>query len=523
VEREIAGEERLTMTEPSQGNRAERAGHFLDELRATFAARAGRPAILYQDASCTYGDLDAKARRCAAFLRHLGVEPGDRVAIVTSKKLPFLAAHLGALYAGAISLPLNPRFTAWELQYLLQDSGARVAVAGADEQPVIESLRAELPELRAVLPDAAAWDAPETHFSESAIERDAPCLMLYSSGTTGRSKGVVHTHANLASSLRALQAFWRFTPDDVLVNVLPLFHIHGLSFATHLSLLTGCCMLMEESFHPRRTLELIGRGTVFMAIPTFYYSFLDRPEFHAVARGWRDVRLFTCGSAPIRPEVLPDLESVLGRPVINRYGMTETHVITSLPLDGPWPQGSVGVPLDGIVVRVIGEDGTPAAAGEVGSVQLCGPNLFRTYWRRLDATREAFASGWFDTGDLGFLDSRGFLTLVGRKHDLIITSGFNVYPQVVERVINECPGVRESAVVGLPDKKRGERVVAAVVRTGEDLSECALRTYLGERLVDYQRPAEIVFVAALPRNTMGKVLRRELREQLARPRAADGS
>lgn len=339
--------------------------------------------------------------------------------------------------------------------------------------------------------------------------------MLYSSGTTGRPKGVLHDHANLASSLRGLQSCWRFTPDDVLVNVLPLFHIHGLSFATHLSLLTGCTMHVEDTFHPRRTLDVVERGTVFMAIPTFYYTFLDRPEFRDIARSWRNVRLFTCGSAPIRPEVLPELESVLGRPVINRYGMTEAHVIASLPLDGPWPQGSVGLPLDGVSVRVVGENGQPVVQDEVGSVQLSGPNLFRSYWRRPDATREAFASGWFDTGDLGFRDSGGFLTLVARKNDLIITNGFNVYPQVVERVINECPGVRESAVVGIPDLKRGERVVAAVVRADETLSERSLKTYLGERLVNYQRPASIVFVASLPRNAMGKVLRRELRDQLA--------
>jgi malonyl-CoA/methylmalonyl-CoA synthetase len=253
---------------------------------------------------------------------------------------------------------------------------------------------------------------------------------------------------------------------------------------------------------------------VFMAIPTFYYSLLDRPEFKTAARRWRDVRLFTCGSAPIRPDVLPELEETLGRAVINRYGMTEAHVITSLPLDGPWPPGSVGLPLPGIEVRVINDNNALASADEVGSVQLRGPNLFRDYWRKPDATHEAFVSGWFDTGDLGLRDSSGFLTLVGRKNDLIITNGFNVYPQVVERVINECPGVRESVVVGVPDKKRGERVMAAVVRSDETLTLPALRTFLSDRLVDYQRPAEVVFVAALPRNAMGKVQRRELREQL---------
>jgi malonyl-CoA/methylmalonyl-CoA synthetase len=274
-------------------------------------------------------------------------------------------------------------------------------------------------------------------------------------------------------------------------------------------------MRVEDAFHPRRTLEAVGRGTVFMAVPTFYYAFLDRPEFREAAGGWGGVRLFTCGSAPIRPEVLPELERVLRRPVINRYGMTESHVISSLPLEGPWPQGSVGVPLGGIAIRLVNENGAPAAPGEAGSVQLRGPNLFREYWRQPDATRQAFQSGWFDTGDLGTRDADGFLTLVGRKNDLIITSGFNVYPQVVERIINDCPGVRESAVVGLPDKKRGERVVAAVVRVGEALSESGLRNFLAGRIVDYQRPVEIVFVPAIPRNTMGKVLRRELRDQLA--------
>lgn len=252
-----------------------------------------------------------------------------------------------------------------------------------------------------------------------------------------------------------------------------------------------------------------------MAIPTFYYAFLDRPEFAEAARGWGNVRLFTCGSAPIRPEVLPGLEAILGRPVINRYGMTEGHVLTSLPLDGPWPQGSVGLPLKGIELSVTRDDGTPAEIGEVGSVRVRGQNLFRKYWRNPEATRAAFASGWFDTGDFGIRDAAGLLTLVGRKHDLIITSGFNVYPQVVERVINECPGVKESAVLGLPDDRRGERVVAVVVRDDPALDERRLRAHCLEHLVDYQRPVSIAFTDTLPRNAMGKVLRRELRDDLS--------
>jgi malonyl-CoA/methylmalonyl-CoA synthetase len=502
------------MTLLSPRVRAGSHGHFLDELRATVAERAGRPALIHRDRTYSYAELDRRARRCAAWLQGFGVERGDRVAVATPEKRPFLAAHLGAVYAGASSLPLNSRFTPDELRYFLADSAARVAVVGPGLRPVVEGLRPELPGLRAIVDADAAWEVPEGPYREPSVAADDPCLILYSSGTTGRPKGVVHTHANLAASLHALRDCWRFTPDDVTVNVLPLFHIHGLSFATHLSLLTGGCLVMEDAFHPRRTLEVVGKGTVFMAIPTFYYAFLERPEFAEAARGWGRVRLFTCGSAPIRPEVLPGLEAVLGRPVINRYGMTEGHVLTSLPLDGPWPRGSVGLPLGGIELRVERDDGTPAEAGEVGSIRVRGPNLFREYWRNPEATRAALGSRWFDTGDLGTRDPSGFLTLVGRKHDLIITSGFNVYPQVVERVIDECPGVRESAVVGLPDDRRGERVVAVVVRDNPTLDERRLRAHCGERLVDYQRPASVVFVDALPRNALGKVLRRELRDGL---------
>jgi malonyl-CoA/methylmalonyl-CoA synthetase len=214
---------------------------------------------------------------------------------------------------------------------------------------------------------------------------------------------------------------------------------------------------------------------------------------------------------------LPELESILNRPVINRYGMTEAHVIASLPLEGPWPPGSVGLPLAGVEVRVVDDSGEPVSAGAAGSVQVRGPNLFREYWNNAEATRAAFASGWFDTGDLGVRDAAGFLTLVGRKHDLIITNGLNVYPQVVERAINECPGVRESVVLGLADPRRGERVVAVVVRSNPALDDRGLKAFLSERLVDYQRPSSVVFADALPRNALGKVLRREVRAWFSRP------
>jgi malonyl-CoA/methylmalonyl-CoA synthetase len=340
--------------------------------------------------------------------------------------------------------------------------------------------------------------------------------MLYSSGTTGQPKGVVHTHANTAAALLALQKCWAFSPDDVLLNVLPLFHIHGLSFASHLSFISGSTMVLADRFHPVKTMEMIKDATVFMGVPTFYYAFLDRPEFKEKAAQWQRTRLFTCGSAPIRSSVLADIESIIQEPLINRYGMTESHVITSLPLQGPFKKGSVGLPLQGIHMKIEKEQPSGSSDGPVvGEVKIKSENLFNRYWNRPEAVRAAFdREGFFRTGDLGYLDEQGYLFLVGRKHDLIITGGYNVYPPVVERVINRCPGVKESAVIGVPDVIRGERVTAVVVPdAGKALDIEALKRYCRERLVHYQCPVLFEVVEGLPRNTMGKVLKRKLKEK----------
>jgi malonyl-CoA/methylmalonyl-CoA synthetase len=522
----------LSASNPAARRFLPMAPHFVSELFAQFARSTSRAALLYRDRSYTYGEVERLVRNGAALLQKLGMSPGDRVVLWTEAKLPFLLAHLSVLYGGGVSVPLNPRFTPVEMGYFLADSGARLVVVGDEQRRILvgwaESSRpapkpvsrvgledsAHPTKLPVLVPDSAVAAAPEGNPRPTWSAGQDACLIVYSSGTTGWPKGVVHTPANLASSLGALEDCWHVSADDIVVNALPLFHIHGLSFATHLTLLCGGCVLLEDAFHSQRTMEAVGQGTVFMAVPTMYYRFLEQLGFADAARAWKKVRLFTCGSAPIRPEVLPRLQEILGRPVINRYGMTEAHVITSLPLDGPWPQGSVGVPLGGIDMRVVNENGQPVAPGQVGRIQVRGPNLFREYWRQAEATRAAFSSGWFDTGDLGAVDANGFLTLVGRSNDLIITSGYNVYPQVVERVINACPGVRESAVIGLPDDLRGERVVAAVVRAGHELDETRLRAWWSERLVDYQQPRAVIFVDALPRNAMGKVLRGELKDQV---------
>ncbi|MBI1833009.1 MAG: acyl--CoA ligase [Planctomycetes bacterium] len=506
---------------------------FLHLLQESFAKHASRPAVVCNDRAWTYAELGAEIRSVSVVLKAMEVGPGERVAVATVWKLSSLVVPLAAIYVGAVPLPLHPRLTREELRYFLGDSSAIAAISGTIDWARWDTLRAELPSLKHWRTDIGMIGARSDTYQTPTVAASDACLMIYSSGTTGWPKGIVHSHGNVASSLLALQKCWRFTPDDVVLNVLPLFHIHGLAFATLLTLLSGGCVILDD-FDPQRTMERIRDCTVFMAVPTIYYRFLEQPNFRDIAKTWTRTRLFTCGSAPIRPEVLPELEAILGKPVINRYGMSEAFVITSLPLDGPWPTGSVGLPLDGVELRIVAREGEApadpgASAGEpgasatgVGSVQIRGPNLFRGYWRRPapltpdpspPVGRGETEDGWFDTGDLGFLDGAGFLTLVGRKNDLIITSGFNVYPQVVERVINECPGVAESAVLGIPDDRKGERVVAVVVRSDPTLTEDRLRVFLSERLVDYQRPKDIVFVDALPRNTMGKVLRRDLRDQ----------
>jgi malonyl-CoA/methylmalonyl-CoA synthetase len=485
---------------------------FLPALQDTFAEQAVRAAVVHEQRTFTFRDLTIRAREGAGWLQSLGVRKGDRVVLCTANKRAFVFGHLAALFAGAVSLPLNPRFTREELRFFLQDSGARVAIVGEETNAIAESLRPELPLLCHVVPDIVVLDAPKSTYRVVTLNADDPCLLIYSSGTTGWPKGVIHTHGNVASSLLALQKCWRVTPDDVVLNVLPLFHIHGLCFATLLTLLCGGCVILDE-FEPQQTMARIRECSVFMAVPTIYYRFLEQPNFRDMAKTWTKTRLFTCGSAPIRAEVLPELEAILGKPVINRYGMSEAFVITSLPLDGPWPSGSVGKPLDGVEVRV------DAEPGGVGAVQIRGPNLFRGYWKKgsgVVSDPKTTPDPFFDTGDLGVLDAAGFLTLVGRKNDLIITSGFNVYPQVVERVINDCPGVREACVVGVPDARKGERVVAVVVRADPTLDEERLRAFWIERLVDYQRPKSVMFVEALPRNAMGKVVRRELRDLIAK-------
>jgi malonyl-CoA/methylmalonyl-CoA synthetase len=477
---------------------------------------ASRPALRYHGEVMSYEELLREVLTVSKALRQRGLKRGDRVLLACAEKLPMFLCHLGVMMAGGMSVPLNPDFTVHELAYFVTDADPRLAVADGAAAGLLGAVIAEREASCEVVSAQELAGFEGGPLESPCFAADDDCLMLYSSGTTGEPKGAVHTHGSLAHAVAAIAKCWQFTPDDTLLNCLPLYHIHGLSFASHTVLSSGCEMMLEDRFHPRDTMEQMKDATVFYGIPPFHYAFMKRPEFPDYARQWEKLRLITCGSAPIRPEVLPELEAIVGQPIINRYGMTETHVITSLPLTGPHKQGSVGLPLPGIEVQVRNKDGAAADVGEVGGVYVRGPNLFDRYWRMKEGMARTFdEGGWFETGDLAESDEDGFLTMRGRSKDLIIVSGYNVYPPIVERVLNSCPLVQESAVIGVPDERRGERVVAVVVCDDCEPDEAAIKSYARQYLVEYQCPDRVVFLAELPRNTMGKILKRQLRDELA--------
>ncbi|MGI5820001.1 MAG: class I adenylate-forming enzyme family protein [Armatimonadota bacterium] len=483
---------------------------YADLLRASLDDNAARPAISFPEEQLTYADL---ARRIGGVIRLLqaeGLRPGEVLALYTSDKRALLLADLAAMLMGAIALPLNDRFTEPEMCYYLGDSGAALALTDGAGRNCVDAAGADQPSLRGIIDIEQVLSAGEAELPEHEISPTDPAFILYSSGTTGRPKAVLHCHDNLAAAVTALRDTWQIGPEDRLLNCLPFYHIHGLSFCSHMMLLSGAEMVVQRSFHPRRTLEALCDCTVLFAIPTFYYSWLDHDFFREMAPQLGRVRLFTCGSAPIRPEVLPELESILGRPITNRYGMTESHVITSLPLGVSSLEGSCGIPLTGIEMRIVDDECNDLPANTVGRIRVRGPNLFREYRGRPEATAEAFIDGWFETGDLGQVDDEGYLFHAGRCQEMIITSGHNVYPPMVEKVINALPGVRECAVFGLPHPRRGEMVAVAVVTDGSPLTEQQIREWCADRIVDYSVPSRVIFTDCLPRNTMGKVLKREL-------------
>ena len=472
----------------------------------------------------TWVGVEAESARYAHLLCERGVAPGDRVAVQAEKSPQALVLYLACLRAGAVYLPLNPAYPERELDYFLGDAEPRLVVARPESVIGLAALceRHGIGELLSLGAQGegtliqAARAMPDRFDTVARTAGDLAAL-LYTSGTTGRPKGAMLTHANLSSNAQALHSAWGFREGDVLLHMLPIFHTHGLFVACHTSLLNGSPMIFCPRFDPAEARRLLPRATVFMGVPTFYTRLLAEPGFGRDA--CTGMRLFVSGSAPLLEQTFHEFHERTGYTILERYGMTECGMSTSNPLDGERRAGTVGFPLPGVDLRVAGDGGAPLGPGEIGNIEFRGPNVFSGYWRMPEKTAEEFtADGFFRSGDVGRIGEDGYVAIVGRGRDLIISGGFNVYPKEVEHLIDRLDGVAESAVIGLPHPDFGEQVTAVVVREGGAVApgEQAVIGALKADLANYKVPKQVFFVEALPRNSMGKVRKGELREWFAR-------
>jgi malonyl-CoA/methylmalonyl-CoA synthetase len=487
-------------------------GRIEDGARTFIETPAGR--------RITYDELVSESGRLANALRTLGVGPGDRVAAQVEKSPEALLLYLACVRAGAVFLPLNTAYTLAELDYFFGDAEPALAVCDPSRAEAVRAVAASRGVSAVETLDAdgrgtfmeRARSLPAAHPDANRGPDDLAAI-LYTSGTTGRSKGAMLTHENLASNARTLVDLWRFTREDVLLHALPIFHTHGLFTAATTTLFAGGSLLFLSRFDPDEVMRALPRATSMMGVPTYYVRLLQHPGLTREAT--RHVRLFTSGSAPLLPETHRGWQERTGHAILERYGMTETNMTTSNPYDGERVAGTVGFPLAGVELRIVHpETGAPLVPEDVGMIEVRGPNVFKGYWRNPEKNRAEFREdGFFITGDLGKIDGRGYVHIVGRGKDLIITGGYNVYPREVEAEIESIPGVQESAVVGLPHPDFGEGVTAFVVVTGERApSEAEVMRAIEGRLARFKHPKRVLVVPELPRNAMGKVQKNVLRE-----------
>jgi len=496
-----------------------RAG-FPADLDATAIETCDTPAPLYY----TWRDLERASARIANLLTSLELPEGARVAVHVDKSVECLLLYLAVLRAGYVYLPLNSAYQATEIDYFIGNAEPGVVVCTPKNFAWVSKLAFQrgvknvftLGSARdGSLLERAAFHADE----QTPARRSADDLaaILYTSGTTGRSKGAMLTHGNLLSNAKTLKGYWGWRDGaDVLIHALPIFHVHGLFVAAHGALLAGSRMLWFDRFDPRATVREMARATVFMGVPTLYVRILAEPSLtKAAAAG---MRLFLAGSAPLLPETFDAWRERTGHTIVERYGMSETVMLTSNPYhakDGERRAGTVGRPLPGVQLRIHDDKGQPCRTGDIGLIEVKGPNVFKGYWRMPEKTAEEFTPDlWFKTGDVGKLDEQGVVTIVGRSKDLVISGGYNVYPAEIEGVLNEQPGVAESAVVGVPHPDFGEGVIAVVVpKPGVTLDGDALIGALKGRIANFKVPKRVFVEAELPRNPMGKVQKNLLRER----------
>ena len=490
-------------------------------IEAHFPPGAEQPFLLNADAPVVhYDELAQASARIAHALMRAGCRAGDRVAVQCDKHWHVIALYLACLRAGLVYLPLNTAYQKAELAYFFADAKPRVVVCRPETLGMIATIARDATVLTVDARGGELADRARDEPSRFATVHSAPddlAAILYTSGTTGRSKGASLTHRNLASNALALVEAWGFTRGDVLLHALPIYHVHGLFVALHCTLLSAARILWLPRFDAGQVAELLPEATVMMGVPTFYARLLAHPAFTRDA--CRNVRLFVSGSAPLLPETFEAFRERTGQAILERYGMTETGMITSNPLAGVRAAGTVGRPLPGVSVRVVDDAGDACGPGAIGNVQVRGPNVFAGYWQMPDKTREEFtADGWFRTGDVGEWvasgEASGYLRLVGRAKDLIISGGLNVYPKEIEERIDALPGVVESAVIGVPDPDFGEAVVAVIVpRPGASIVEDEVVGALRRDIASFKVPKRVYVVAELPRNAMGKVQKNLLRER----------
>jgi len=469
----------------------------------------------------SYREVFAEAARFAHVLARHGAKPGDRVAVQVEKSPAALLLYLACLRAGLVYLPLNTGYTPAELSYFVQDAEPCLFVCS---DLALEKIAARLPSTvfltlsddgrdGSLIREAAG--APDV-FADAQTGMEDLASILYTSGTTGRSKGAMLSHGNLTSNADSLRQAWEFSRDDVLLHALPIFHIHGLFVATNISLLSGASILLLPKFEPDAVFQALPQASVMMGVPTFYTRLLKDTRLDRDRT--RHMRLFVSGSAPLLPETHTQWQERTGHAILERYGMTETNMNTSNPYQGARIPGSVGMPLPGVELRIADGVGKPLPQGEIGMIEIRGPNVFQGYWNMPEKTAAEFRKdGFFITGDLGLIGADGYVRIVGRGKDLIITGGLNVYPSEVESLLDAIFGVEEAAVVGLPHEDFGEGVTAFLVtKPDAQLTEAGVLDALRDRLARFKQPKRVIFVKQLPRNTMGKVQKSALREEYAK-------
>ena len=477
----------------------------------------------------SYAMLEETTARYAGFIKALGVTPGDRIAVQVEKSPEALFLYLACLQSGAVFLPLNSAYQQGEIDYFLRDATPKVVVHQPKSEAwmhalctkhgithrfsLAEDAGAEIEQERGSWHENAQKASPMLEIANR--EPDDVATILYTSGTTGRSKGAMITHRNLSSNALTLHAFWGFKPGDILLHALPIFHVHGLFVACHTALLNGSKMIFHPKFEARAAMSALSRATVFMGVPTMYVRLLAEDEFSMETCA--NIRLFISGSAPLLAETFHRFFERTGHIILERYGMTETGMITSNPLLGERRGGTVGLPLPGVALRVVDDAGRACPAGQIGGLQVKGDNVLPGYWQMPDKNMEEFtADGYFKTGDMGKIEIDGYVSIVGRSKDLVISGGYNIYPKEIELLLDEIAGVAESAVIGLPHPDFGEAVAAVIVKKpAATLIVADVMAAIKGKLAPFKLPKRVFLVDDLPRNAMGKVQKSTLRDRYA--------